>query len=197
VHRLAKIHEIMHDYEIIEMTDHMWTKQKKENPEVIQFLKSINMVESLRVRDALQGGRTETICLSRRVNELLNEKIKYYDIISLYPFVMKYKSFPIGFPQYITENFDYTQYFYFGPMKVTVLPPRKLFFPVLPAKVGNKLVFTLCPLCAASKTKVCLHSDKERLMTGAWISEEVYKAVEKGNKHRKCFFFFQIFQFYI
>jgi hypothetical protein len=159
----------------------MWTKQKKENPDVIEFLKSINMVESLRVRDALQGGRTETIVLSRRVRQELNEIMKYYDIISLYPWVMKYKSYPIGFPEYITENFVYDQYFYFGAMKATLIPPRRLYFPVLPGKVGKKLVFALCTSCAATKTKTCLHTDRERKMTGTWITEEIYKAVDRGN----------------
>jgi hypothetical protein len=143
----------------------------------------------LRAREALQGGRTETIALYRRINEQLNEFIKYLDVNSLYPYVMKFKSYPVGFPEYITENFNYALYFYFGIMKATLLPPRKLFFPVLPAKVGKKLVFTLCPVCAAEQTKMCLHTEKERLMTGVWVTGEIYLAVTKGVFERKfcCF----------
>jgi hypothetical protein len=171
----------MSDYEIVEMWDHQWMKLRKENPEIVAYLNSIHFVESLRAREALQGGRTETIALYRHIIEQLQEMIKYLDVNSLYPYVMKYKSYPIGFPDYITENFNYSLYFYFGIMKATLLPPRKLFFPVLPAKVGKKLVFTLCPVCADAQTKLCLHSEKERLMTGVWVTEEIYLAVKKGN----------------
>ena len=35
-----------------------------------------------------------------------------------------------------------------GLVEVTVLPPRKLFLPVLPYKMHNRLLFALCRTCA-------------------------------------------------
>lgn len=68
----------MPDYTIVEMWDHTWLKLRKDNPEIKEFLKSINYVGSLNVRRALKGGRTNATTVHKRVGQ--HEKIKWYDI---------------------------------------------------------------------------------------------------------------------
>lgn len=34
------------------------------------------------------------------------EKIRYIDVLSLYPYICKYGRFPVGHPEIITENFE-------------------------------------------------------------------------------------------
>ena len=62
------------------------------------------------------------------------------------------------------------------------MPPRKLYLPVLPAKISNKLVFALCRKCAETKCKECKHSEKERSLKGTWVTLEVQKAIQLGYK---------------
>lgn len=68
-----------------------------------------------------------------------------------------------------------------GLVKCTVLPPRNLYIPLLPAKINNKLVFTLCRVCAETKqTTVCTHTERQRALTGCWVSFELQKAKKIG-----------------
>ena len=114
-----------------------------------------------------------------------SEKIKYIDYTSLYPFVQKYGIYPEGHPTVITENFSNKKYF--GLIKCKIIPPRKLYHPVLPAKINNKLKFPLCAKCAAINQKHCNHNDKDRALIGTWVSLEVDKAIEKGYRIEKYY----------
>jgi len=51
--------------------------------------------------------------------------------------------------------------------------PRKLRFPVLPARIGGKLLFVLCSACGNTKQERCDHNDNERKFKGTWVTEEV------------------------
>jgi hypothetical protein len=109
--------------------------------------------------------------------------MRYVDVYSLYPYVLKYKPFPIGHPQIITSDFeDVNQYF--GLMRCRVFPPRGLYHPVLPYKTGGKLLFPLCRMCAEHRDlgpdDRCLHTDAERSLTGTWVTFELHKALEMG-----------------
>ena len=87
------------------------------------------------------------------------EQICYYDFTSLYPYVNKTKEYPLGHPKIIFENFKPVSA-YFGLVKAKVYPPRGLFFPALPSKVGGKPVFALCATCAEGhQLHPCRHSD--------------------------------------
>lgn len=58
---------------------------------------------------------------------------------------------------------------------------------MLPVKLNNKLIFTLCFTCAKFENNGdCLHNE-ERAITGTWVSDEIIKAVEKGYKPLKIF----------
>lgn len=83
------------------------------------------------IRKSYKGGRTE-------VFERIVENANYYDINSLYPYVMKEKPVPIGTPikSYMFNEQD------FGVAYITATCPKDLEIPVLPvtSKTG-KLIF--------------------------------------------------------
>lgn len=57
---------------------------------------------------------------------------------------------------------------YWGVVKVLVLPPKRLYIPVLPLKVDGKLLFPLCRSCAFKKSvQLCGCPDKDR----SWIGK--------------------------
>ena len=105
---------------------------------------------------------------------------------SLYPSVLKYGKFPVGHPEVIIENFQSLDQ-YFGIAKVKVLPPRKLYHPVLPYTSGGKLKFPLCRTCADREKYPCHCTDDQRALVGTWCTPELSKAVEKGYKILKMY----------
>lgn len=118
------------------------------------------------------------------------EKIRYVDVCSLYPFICKTGTFPVGHPEVLTENFsmnDLLRRKYNGIIKCTVVPPRGLFHPVLPARFNGKLIFALCRTCAEKGATKCDHTDEDRSIKGCWVSLELYKAMDLG--YRVCFEF--------
>ena len=140
-------------------------------------------------RDALSGGRTENIVLNYSVKN--GEKIKYYDVTSLYPFICKTSSFPLGHPRiYIgsqcdeltsgnNQNLNNVQ----GLIKCKILPPQNLFLPLLGQKYNGRLIFGLCNTCCIETRQTdCTHPPNKRIMTGTWVADEVKKAVELGYK---------------
>lgn len=102
----------------------------------------------------------------------------------MYPWVCKYSEFPIGHPTIITENFKpitATEEPYKGLIKCLVLPPRRLYHPILPIRSGGKLVFPLCKPCANERNQhKCPHADRDRQFWGTWTHVEVYKAAQLG-----------------
>ena len=156
-----------------------WNRLKNTSADVKAFLKTFGSPERLDPRDALFGGRTNAIHLKFTARE--GETIQYNDVCSLYPFCNKTKTYPIGHPDIIFRDFKPLDT-YFGIVKATVCPPKGLYHPVLPHRVGGKLFFPLCRLCAESENQVtdCSHTDSERSLTGTWVSIELVKAVEKG-----------------
>jgi hypothetical protein len=141
----------------------------------------------LKTRDALYGGRTEAMSLHKEVEEGV-ETIQYCDVMSLYPYICKYGKFPIGHPTIHAgdecKDID-TMLKKGGLIKCCVMPPTKLFHPVLPYRCNNKLLFCLCRTCAEELNMAteCTHTSvKDRALTGTWVMDEVRMAVEKGYK---------------
>ena len=159
-------------------------KKKKNDCELQDFLKTCEIKSSLKPRDALFGGRTNSIKLYHKCQT--NEKIKYYDFTSLYPYVQKYCDYPIGLPEIITENIQSIENYY-GIVKCRILPPRNLYFPVLPMKLKGKLFFTLCQKCVTENISKCEHNDSERCLEGTWVSLEIMEAIRQGYKVIKIF----------
>ena len=153
-----------------------------KNKEFQKFAKNFTqeIVEPLNPRDAFYGGRTNATKPLYDFKE--NECGRYVDFCSLYPTVQYYQKYPIGHPT--PEKYDKSWY---GLIKCKIVPPRKLYHPVLPQRIKvdsyEKLVFTLCKMCAEKRNQnECKHIDAERSFIGTWTTDEVNKAIEKGYK---------------
>ena len=55
--------------------------------------------------------------------------MRYVDVYSLYPYVLKYKPFPLRHPEIITEDFQDVSS-HFGMIQCRVLLPRGLYTPL-------------------------------------------------------------------
>ncbi|KAL3091113.1 hypothetical protein niasHS_004905 [Heterodera schachtii] len=158
-------------------------------------------------RDALFGGRVEPFALHYTCTE--REEIDALDIVSLYPFVMKYRAFPVGLPRVLSaEQLDRDaavrlpwtsaeQNPFRGFLHCRVLPPR-------PAELGDRhallpyrtrtgrLTFPLCAACAEwanVDNKVqrhhrtvprCRHRAAQRAWTHAYTDVELNAALQLG-----------------
>ncbi|MCP3665013.1 MAG: hypothetical protein GY696_21370 [Gammaproteobacteria bacterium] len=146
------------------------------------FFNNSTIPEPLDPREALRGGRTNATRLLVQCTD--DQYLSYVDVVSLYPWGVKWTEFPVGHPEILTENFQPItpqRNPYFGIIKCTVLPPKKLYHPVLPLALNNKLLFPLCLTCAQMENNDdCSHTDSERAITGAWVSTELNKALEMG-----------------
>ena len=173
-------------YKVIEIWEHQWDHEVQTNEEVKNFLASFDLVKPLEPRDAFFGGRTGAVSLHAVAGE--GEEIRYTDITSLYPYVNKTCTYPIGHPQIITQPMDQSIRSYFGIALVDILPPSGLFHPVLPVRAGGKLTFPLCASCVKEEQEkpmlqrvhYCTHTDVQRMLRGTWCTPEIEKAIEKG-----------------
>lgn len=161
---------------------------KNERDDIQGFVDRLGLVDCLEPRDAFYGGRTEAMTLYAVAEPDQGESIQYVDFTSLYPFVNKYCTYPIGHPQIITEpdSTDISQYFSLA--KVTILPPFGLYMPVLPYRAQGKLLFPLCRSCIEEemtkplleRSPNCPHADSERALTGTWPTIELEEVIDQG-----------------
>lgn len=141
----------------------------KSNESMRNFVNELCIIDQLEPREALYGGRTESFVLHK---EAKGDKIDYYDVTSLYHFINKTGKIPLGHPNIITEKFGEVSQ-YEGIFKCKVIPPRGLYFPVLPTKCNGKLLFGLCRTCMESNSAaVCHHDDEQRALVGTWVTDE-------------------------
>ena len=113
--------------------------------------------------------------------------------MSLYPYICKYDKFSVGHPVIHagdacreTEAILQKE----GLIKCTVLPPTRLYHPVLLYRCNKKLLFCLCKSCATQQDfeGECSHEmDAERALTGTWVMNEFRLSVEKGYKVLEIF----------
>ena len=173
-------------YTVIEMWGCEWVKKKKEDPEIKEFVDTLDYIERLKPRDAFFGGRTNAAKLYHKCKP--GEKIIYVDFTSLYPTVNKYGQYPIRHPTIILNPKDQNIENYYGIAKCRVCAPQKLHHPVLPVRVKDKLMFPLCVRCAEEqlekpmleRTCRCHHDDVDREFVGTWCTPELLVAKEKG-----------------
>ncbi|XP_072758699.1 uncharacterized protein [Anoplolepis gracilipes] len=177
-------------YRVIEKWECDFDHDINENVEKREYLQHHQMLdnEPLDPRHSFYGGRTENIVTRYEITK--TKKIRYVDVCSLYPYVLKTGAFPIGhLTVYVGEecaeligispgyNFDSVE----GIVRCRVLSPRNLFHPVLPYRVQGKLLFALCRACCETFSQsACAHEPSEREFEGTWISCELKKAIEKG-----------------
>lgn len=181
VAKIQHLKSLPKGYNVVEM----WSCKFREfcilNPAAGNFVRNLQLEEPLHIRDAFFGGRTEMFwkykcCESENV-------IKYYDVCSLYPYICKYGIFPIGHPKIFREEEAMPSSLdgLVGFAKISILPPRKLLFPVLPVKSNGKLFFGLCRTCIEECSEnSCTHTDEERVIKGTFALCELQKAVELG-----------------
>jgi hypothetical protein len=175
--RLKEIAKLIPEYTIKHMWECDFKRLMKSDTLLVDFQIANHYVEPIDPRNCMYGGRTNALKLYCKAEA--NEKIKYYDYKSLYPSVQKYKIYPTGHPEIITENFQDIKN-YFGIIKCTILPPQNIFHPVLPMRMHGKLLFPLCYTCALKLQDSCNHDTKERSLTGTWVTLEVMEAIENG-----------------
>jgi len=171
-----------HNHELLKKSDYYKSFLKSNYTNTLNSKTDATISE----RGFFYGGRVN--CLKFYLKNRKSHEIRYYDIISLYPYVCKYKSYPKGQPEIIQENFNKSHGFYYGIMKCKLLPPRKLFHPIIPSRINNKLIFTLCRTCAETYQKTnCYHQEEERCLYGEWGTPEVYRSLELGYKLKEIY----------
>ena len=182
---IEKLRRLEERYEVESIWECEWKAMKKQDSLVKAFVDSLKWVDPLQPRDAFFGGRTGAVALHHKVDDDLGE-IFYVDVTSLYPWVNKTCEYPLGHPDIITNPTIEEFPEYFGLAKVTILPPSKLFPPVLPVRSGEKLTFPLCAACVKEeqgkpllkRSATCGHSREERPLVGTWCTPEINKAIE-------------------
>jgi len=106
---------------------------------------SLVLQRPLRARDAMYGERTETMHLHYKSRE--KETIKYVDDMRCYPYIYKYFNLPVSHPiihvgdecKNINKCLGMD-----GPINSSIVPPEKLYHPVLPFRCNKKLMICLC-----------------------------------------------------
>ena len=111
--RLSKLRSA--GYNVISIWECEWERMRDVDDEIKEHLEVIEPYlkfhkPPIDPREALFGGRTEACCLLKDC-DLSIECVKAVDFTSLYPYVMKYREFPIGHPVVIRGPsfiFDYS-----------------------------------------------------------------------------------------
>ena len=175
-----------HGYTVVQIWECEWNRLKDTSLDIRTFVAQLQFIEPLNPRDAFCGGRTNAVKLYHHVTP--SQKIHYIDVTSLYPWVNKTCVYPKGHPTIISTpgHTDIRQYF--GLIQCQILPPRELYHPVLPYRHDDKLLFPLCAACVEQempkrplqRTSECVHTDRQRVLTGTWCTPELEKAVELG-----------------
>ncbi|XP_067660620.1 uncharacterized protein [Haliotis asinina] len=158
-------------------------KEQKDNEDLRAFLTTLQgphayLPDPLDPREAFFGGRTNATKLYYEAKE--EEEIKYVDVCSLYPYICKYGTYPLGHPEIkdhppVSDLFDLH-----GLIQCRVLPPTDLYHPVLPYRVHGKLLFPLCRTCAEEEfVDSCPHGDEDRAWVGTYVSKELQYAVQE------------------
>ncbi|KAG8227913.1 hypothetical protein J437_LFUL011841 [Ladona fulva] len=169
-------------FEVVEKWECEFDREIRVNDELSAFLSNnpFPTEPPINPRDAFYGGRTNCVRLHHKADVASGETIRYLDVCSLYPFVNKYRKYPVGHPQiFLGEDcpeLDEVE----GIVRCFVIPPTSLYHPLLPLRLKGKLVFPLCRSCAEEERQDdCDHVDAEAI-TGTWVSDEVKVAVREG-----------------
>ena len=173
-------------YTVVQIWECEWNRLKATSLDIRTFVAQLQFIEPLNPRDAFCGGRTNAVKLYHHVTP--SQKIHYIDVTSLYPWVNKTCVYPKGHPRIISNPGHTDIHQYFGLIQCQILPPRELYHPVLPYRHDDKLLFPLCAACVEQempkrpleRSSECVHTDRQRALTGTWCTPELEKAVELG-----------------
>ena len=132
----------------------------------------------------LYGCRTEDMLLHYATRE--GETIQFFDVMSLYPYICIYSKFPVGHTTIHVGDACRDKQAMLSKedlIKCTVLPPKTLYYPVMPYRCNKKLLFCLRKTCAVewNFSGECIHESKaQRSLTSTWVLDEVQLAIQKG-----------------
>lgn len=181
-------------YNVVHIWEHDFKAFLDKNPKLDKEIDKHDFVNysNLNARSAIYGGRNEAGVLYYKAKE--GEKIRFYDYCSLYSFSMLTSKYFIGEPKRILSHKECDKLTVESLIKMdgivqcTVLPNQKLFFPVLPYRSKNKLLFPSCRTCAENLSiSPCSHSENERSISGVWSLCELKAAFERGYRLIKVF----------
>uniref|UniRef100_A0A914N8J3 DNA-directed DNA polymerase n=1 Tax=Meloidogyne incognita TaxID=6306 RepID=A0A914N8J3_MELIC len=190
--------ENQHGYQLHVVWGHEIKEKLSNNTQLRRKWFEIDCVRPMDPReDCLRGGRTEPFKLHHLCAE--DEEILYIDIVSLYPYVMKARTFPIGHPDVLTRDtlllppnnpLPWTtpeHNIYKGLLLVRVQPPNFMngnLPPVLPYRTHDgRLTFPLCAKCADNRQqRPCTHGERERSWLTGYTHVELNYALERGYK---------------
>ncbi len=106
---------------------------------------------------------------------VLEDKIFYYDVVSLYPTVNALDEYAVRFGRLVKIcPGDILNGSFFGIAKVDITPPKNLYLPVLPDNSSNKLLFHLCEL----KEKTFTSLELKKALELGYVINKIYGALE-------------------
>ena len=154
---------------VIEKWEWGFRKDVEADEELKAFFKEYEPYFPIKPRDAFFSWRTNAIAPHRQEAD-----IRYVDFTSLYPWVCKYGLFPLGHPSvfYKDDIPDRVQ----GLLKCKVLPPSRLYHPLLPHQNQRQVDVCAVPHLQGD----CSHKDEERALTGMWVLLEIDKVLALG-----------------
>lgn len=175
-------------YKVIVKKECEFYRERMNDENLKKFCKEAEKIVKTKVLtlgDAFFGGRTDTTALYYSCKP--GEKIFAKDFRSLYPYCNKACKNPVGHPTRILIGDECSQIdrkTFEGFILCKVLPPTRLFHPVLPARINKKLIFTLCRVCAEQNNQDhdCTHNVEERSLTGTYVMDEMREAERLGYK---------------
>ena len=111
-------------YEVKQMWECEWNKIKNTLDNKSEIEENARQ-QNINIRDALFGGRTEGFKSYHNCNK--DEKLFYYDVVSLYPTVNALDNYAVGFSKYVNiTSDDILNDRFFGVVKCNVIAPKKL-----------------------------------------------------------------------
>lgn len=187
VHKIKRIHAARYDVDILWTCEYFVHLAPSHAFREFRRYHPADWYADLDVHDAFFGGRTNAIQLYRKCRVERGERIRYYDINGLYPYINTTGVYPVAHPRKLFDVWggDVANGYFFGVAKCYVLPPRGLYHPVLPYRYDGKLLFPLCRTCLREAMVMqgpleCRHTDAERRLMGTWPTPELEYAAASG-----------------
>ena len=94
------------------------------------------------IRRGFAGGRTNVMQCYAEADE--HQRLRYLDVVSLYPSVNEAAEYPLGHPVFVESGEGFSLEM-FGFAEVDVTPPLTLYHPVLGERKDGKFIFDLHP----------------------------------------------------
>ena len=189
-------------FKVIVQRSCQFAKELQDNPALQRFVhRQAPHTVCINVREAYYGGRCGALKIYHQF--LPPTQGRLLDFTSLYPWALKYGTFPLSHPVKCYdlgtiekrpcpapqrhrfcpgESHSHHHLAHFGLIKVNILPPKDLLHPVLPyrSKKG-KLLFPLCSTCADQNAREpCTCKEHQRAWVHTYCTPELEVALDMG-----------------